>query len=200
MAGYADDGRRLVEPKDAAAWRRWLERNGESSAAVWLVYPKRVQGKRDLSYDEAVEEALCFGWIDSTVKSLDDERHRQLFSKRKARSTWAASNKERVARLMAEGRMTSSGQAMIDVAKANGMWTALDAIERLEIPDDLRAALAGSRAAGEAFDGFSPSSKKAILWWIASAKKDETRATRVRETARLAALGIKANHPEAKGR
>jgi len=155
-----------------------------------------VDGKRDLTYDEAVEEALCWGWIDSTVSRHDDEHYRQFFSRRKPTSTWSRTNKERVGRLVADGRMQPAGQALIDAAKANGMWTALDSIENLEVPADLAKALRTTKGAKKNFDAFSASSKKNILWWIASAKRPETRARRIADTARLASEGRRANHPD----
>jgi uncharacterized protein YdeI (YjbR/CyaY-like superfamily) len=192
----ASDGRPLVQPGSARAWRKWLAANHATSGPVWLVYRKKSAGGRDLTYDEAVEEALCFGWIDSTVKKLDDERYRQFFSRRKPTSTWSGTNKERVQRLIEERRMTEAGLAMIEAAKANGMWTALDAIEALEIPSDLAAEFRSRPGAKANFEAFSTSSKKNILWWIASAKRPETRARRIAETARMAAEGRRANHPE----
>ena len=191
----APDGRPMIQPGSAEAWRRWLADNHATSGPIWLVYRKRTAGGRDLTYDEAVEEALCFGWIDSTIKPLDEERYRQFYSRRKPTSTWSKLNKERVERLIAESRMTDAGMAPIDAAKANGMWTALDSVEALEVPPDLEEALEAFGARGN-FDDFSASSKKNILWWIASAKKAETRARRVAETARMAADGRRANHPE----
>jgi uncharacterized protein YdeI (YjbR/CyaY-like superfamily) len=190
----APDGRELVQPSGVTAWRKWLAANHATSDPVWLVYRKTVDRKRDLSYDEAVEEALCWGWIDSTVNRHDETHYRQFFSRRKPTSTWSRSNKERVARLIAEDRMRPAGQALIDAAKANGMWTALDAIDDLEVPPDLAKALRATKGARKNFEGFSASSKKMILWWIASAKRPETRAKRITETARKAADGKRANY------
>jgi uncharacterized protein YdeI (YjbR/CyaY-like superfamily) len=192
----APDGRVLVRPKDRAAWRKWLAANHATSEPIWLVYRKAAGGKRDLTYDEAVEEALCWGWIDSTVNRHDDAHYRQFFSRRKPTSTWSRSNKDRVARLTADGRMQPAGRALVDVAKANGMWTALDAVENLEVPPDLAKALRATKGAKKEFDAFSASSKKNILWWIASAKRPETRAKRIAETVRQAAEGKRANHPD----
>lgn len=185
----APDGREILHPKDRTAWRRWLAANHATSDPVWLVTEKRTTRAEGLDYDAAVEEALCFGWIDSTVNKHDDTHVRQFFSRRKPTSTWARSNKERVERLIADGRMQPAGQALIDAAKANGMWTALDQVENLEVPPDLAKALRTAKGARKHFDGFSASSRKMILWWIASAKRPETRAKRIAETARLAAEG-----------
>ena len=197
--GKADDGRDLIEPKSAADWRAWLAKNHAVADPIWLVFHKKGSDGSTLTYDQAVEEALCFGWIDSTVKTLDERRSRQFFSRRKKTSTWSASNKARVKVLIADGRMTPAGMESIEAAKANGMWSALDSVEALEVPDDLATALRRRKDAAKNFEAFSSSSKKTILWWIQSAKRTETRETRIAETARLAGLNMRANHPEARG-
>ena len=186
------DGREIVEVPDRAAWRHWLAERHEQRDAIWLVFHKKTSDGTSPSYEEAVEEALCFGWIDSTVNRLDERRSLQLFAPRKARSTWSASNKERVERLQRERLLTPAGIAAIDVAKANGSWTSLDAVERLEEPPELAAALDANGAARESWNGFSPSSRKAILWWVMSAKRSETRARRVEQTVHMAAKGLRA--------
>jgi uncharacterized protein YdeI (YjbR/CyaY-like superfamily) len=186
------DGREIVEVPDRAAWRRWLAERHEQREAIWLVLHKKTSDGRGPSYEEAVEEALCFGWIDSTVNRLDEQRHVQLFAPRKARSTWSRSNRERVARLAREGRLAPAGIAAIELAQANGSWTALEAVERLEEPGDLASALDAEAAAREHWNGFSPSSRKAILWWVTSAKRPETRAKRIDQTVRMAAKGLRA--------
>jgi uncharacterized protein YdeI (YjbR/CyaY-like superfamily) len=190
--GRHTDGREIVEVPGRAAWRRWLADRHEQREAIWLVFHKKTSDGTGPSYEEAVEEALCFGWIDSTANKLDEHRNLQLFAPRKPRSTWARSNKERVARLERGGLLAPAGIAAIEVAKANGSWTALDAIERLEEPPELASALDANDAAREYWNGFSPSSRKAILWWIVSAKRPETRAKRVEQTVRMAAQGLRA--------
>jgi uncharacterized protein YdeI (YjbR/CyaY-like superfamily) len=190
--GRHKDGREIVEVPDRAAWRRWLAERHEQREAIWLVFHKKTSDGTGPSYEEAVEEALCFGWIDSTANKLDEHRNLQLFAPRKPRSTWARSNKERVARLEREGLLAPAGIAAIEVAKANGSWTALDAVERLEEPPELASALDANDAARESWNRFSPSSRKAILWWIVSAKRPETRAKRVEQTVRMAAKGLRA--------
>lgn len=154
---------------------------------------KKATGKPRLEYGEAVEEALCFGWVDSKTNALDEERSMLWFAPRRPGSGWSKSNKERVERLIAEGRMASAGLAKIEAAKQDGSWTALDAAEALEIPADLQEALDGYESAGQHYDAFPPSVKKNILTWIATAKKAETRARRIEETARLAQDNIRAN-------
>lgn len=174
----APDGRPLLQPRDSAAWRRWLAANHATADPVWLVYYKKAHAKGRLTYEQALEEALCWGWIDSTVNRHDEERTRQFFSRRKPTSVWSKPNKERVARLISEGRMQPAGQAAIDVAKANGMWQALDAVDNLEVPPDLASALRSARAT-HAFDRLDDASKKSLLWHVLSAKRAQTRAKRV---------------------
>ena len=130
-----------------------------------------------------MEEALCFGWVDSRTRRLDDERYMLMFTPRKPGSPWSRPNKERVERLVASGLMTPPRLAKIEEAQRNGAWTVYDAIEDLVIPDDLAAALAEGTSAQETFEGFSISVRKNILWWIASARRPETRARRIAKTA-----------------
>lgn len=150
---------------------------------------KKASGKARFTYEQAVEEALCWGWIDSRTRALDDERGMLWMAPRKAKSGWSRSNKDRVARLAKAGRLAPAGKARIAAAKRDGSWTALDAVEAMTVPDDLARALR-SHASAPNFDSFPPSTRKAVLGWIASAKRAETRAKRVAETARLAAMNI----------
>jgi len=180
--------------QDRQAWRDWLEANHASKTGVWLIYYKKGSGKPRVAYDEAVEEALCFGWVDSRPNAIDEERYMQLFSPRKAKSPWSRLNKERVKRLIDAGLMTAAGLTKIEAAQADGSWGDYDTVEDLSVPSDLEAALDESPTARAHFEGFSPSSQKVILWWIASAKRPETRQKRIEETVQLAAKNIKANH------
>jgi len=182
-----------VHAKTRAAWRAWLEKNHARAEGVWLISYKKATGKPRLQYDEAVEEALCFGWIDSKPGKLDDERTMLWFAPRKPRSGWSKPNKERVERMIAAGRMTEAGLAKIEAAKVDGSWALLDAVEALEIPPDLQAAFAEYTNAAEHFGAFPRSVKRGILEWIATAKRPQTRAKRVQETARLAAQNVRAN-------
>ena len=182
-----------IHPETREAWRAWLEQNHTQGQGVWLISYKKATGKPRMEYDEAVEEALCFGWIDSKPNSLDDERSMLWFAPRKAGTGWSRINKGRVERLIAEGRMTPAGMAKVEAAKGDGSWSALDKVEELEIPADLAAALAQYDAAAQNFDAFPRSVKRGILEWIGNAKKPETRAKRVEETARLAQDNIRAN-------
>lgn len=177
---------------DASEWREWLERNHAEAPEAWLVYWKRHTGRPSITWAEAVEEALCFGWIDGGGRRLDDERTTLWFTRRKRGSVWSASNKKRVERLEREGRMTEHGRAAIARAKADGSWTVLDGPEALEVPPDLAAALAANHAAAGHFHAFPPGARKLILTWIATAKREETRRKRIDETVRLAAEGKRA--------
>jgi len=177
-----------VETADRATWRAWLEANHASARGVWLVSWRRGHGT-PIDYGEAVEEALCFGWIDSRGEVVDGRRSRLYFAPRTPSSAWSASNKERVARLVREGRMAPAGLAAIERARANGSWSLLDSVEQGVVPDDLAAALAAHPPAADRFAAFTPSVRKQILAWIATARRPETRAARIRETAQRAQRG-----------
>lgn len=176
-----------------SAFRMWLEQNYKTSKGIWLVYYKKKSGKASISYPEAVKEALCFGWIDSKVNSIDSERYMQVFTPRKPKSVWSALNKKYIAELLNLGLMMPEGLKMVEIAKQNGQWESLDKVESLEIPTDLEVQFRQNKTAKVNFENFSPSSRKAILQWIASAKRDETRQRRIQETVTLAAQKIKAN-------
>ena len=182
-----------THPLTRAEWRAWLSANHTRTEGVWLVTFKKATGKPRVEYDEAVEEALCFGWIDSKPNKLDAERSLLWFAPRKAGTGWSKPNKERVERLIAEGVMTPAGLAKIEAAKADGSWTALDAVEALELPPDLRAALQSNPPAATYWEAFPRSIKRGILEWILNAKSPQTRARRIQETAELAAENRRAN-------
>lgn len=182
-----------IHPKTRAAWRKWLEKNHTRTQGVWLINYKKATGKPRFDYDDAVEEALCFGWVDSKGNKLDDERSMLWFAPRRARTGWSKPNKARVEKLIQSGKMTAAGLAKIEAARQDGSWNALDKIEALEIPPDLQHALLARPQAEVNFVAFPRSVKRGILEWIATAKKPETRAKRVDETARLAAQNIRAN-------
>lgn len=175
---------------DRAALREWLREHHPSHGAIWLVYDKKhVKGARALTYDDIVEEALCFGWIDSVTRGVDEKRSSLYFSPRKPKSTWSAVNKKRLPRLIEQGLMHPAGKAKIDAAKKDGSWTTLDAIERLDMPRELKAALQKNAKANAAYGSFPPSARKQILYWITSAKRAETRADRVERTVAAVARG-----------
>jgi uncharacterized protein YdeI (YjbR/CyaY-like superfamily) len=166
---------------DRTAWRTWLEQKHATSTGVWVVYDKGATGRRTLSYDDIVDEALCFGWIDSLPRSLDEKQSMQYVSPRKPKSPWSKLNKQRVARLSDAGLMTDAGLAVVAAAKADGSWTSYDAVEELVVPQDLATALAENTTAEGNFHAFSASNKKQILWYVVSAKRPETRKKRIRQ-------------------
>ena len=172
-----------------AQWREWLTANADTSPGVWLVTYKRGSGQPAPTYDDVVEECLCFGWIDSTGRPRDESTGMQLVTPRKPRSTWAATNKVRIERLLEAGLMTERGLRVIAAAKANGSWTSLDAVERMEVPDDLAAGLEERPPARANFDAFPPSARKQVLWYVISAKRPETRAARIARVVAAAAEG-----------
>ena len=180
-----------VYPPDRAAWRAWLETHHATAKGVWLVYYKKGSGMPSIAYQDMVKECLCFGWIDSRVSKLDDTRYLQLITPRKPKSVWSKLNKSYVAELEREGLLMPAGLTKIDTAKADGSWTALDAVEALTIPDDLATALTARPAAQATFATYSPSTLKLALTKLAAAKRPETRQRRLAELIALAAEGKK---------
>lgn len=181
-----------VEVKSRAELRKWLQANHKRSGSIWLIVWKKPS-PHHVPYDEIVEEVLCFGWIDSQPRLLGKTRSMLRLSPRKPKSGWSAVNKKRVAALIESGKMTASGLAVIEEAKRNGSWTALDAAHAGEVPNDLSAAFKRHSGSKKNFDAFPPSTRKAILEWISLAKRPETRAARIEETAEKAARGERAN-------
>jgi uncharacterized protein YdeI (YjbR/CyaY-like superfamily) len=177
-----DQQRETVYAIDRQQWREWLDKNHHTSLGVWLIYYKVKSGKSSVRYSEAVKEALCFGWIDSQVKSLDEERYMQLYTPRKPKSVWSKLNKQYIEELIEQGLMTPSGLKKIETAKKDGSWKTLDVIEELIISADLKQALTANETAHNNFEGFSKSTKKNILFWIESAKRPETRLRRIEQT------------------
>ncbi len=170
-------------------WRAWLLGNHDRSPGIWFVFYKRRTGKKTVTYDDAVEEALCFGWIDSTVRRLDDERYCQRFTPRKERSTWSALNRKRVARLIKDGLMTEHGLRLVKVAKRTARWNPPELA--VEMVPEFEKALAGNKKAQEAFEALAPSYRKQYVGWIGVAKRPETKAKRVKESVALLAQGKK---------
>lgn len=166
-------------PSNQQEWRDWLEQNHQEQQSLWLILYKTNSSKFNLSWSNAVDEALCFGWIDSTRRPIDEEKFMQFFSQRKPKSNWSRINKEKVEKLIAEGKMSEAGINSIEVAKENGSWTFLDDIEDLVIPPDLATELATHSIANEFYQNLSKSIKKQILYWLASAKREETRRKRL---------------------
>ncbi|MGB0896673.1 MAG: YdeI/OmpD-associated family protein [Flavobacteriaceae bacterium] len=178
--------------KSAEDWRSWLLKNHTISGGVYLILYKVNSNKPSMRWEEAVRVALCFGWIDSTVKRLDDERRRQLFTPRKPKSAWSKLNKTHIQELIANGKMHESGFLKIQTAKEDGSWTALDTVEDLIIPEDLQIEFDKHPLAFKNYNQFSKSYKKGYLYWLYSGKKQATRTKRITEIIRLCELNIKA--------
>jgi uncharacterized protein YdeI (YjbR/CyaY-like superfamily) len=178
-----------------ADWRAWLAQNGRSEKEVWLVIHHKDSGTPSVRYHEAIEHALCFGWIDGLHRKRDADSSQLRFTPRTPRSTWSRVNRQRAAKMIEEGLMTERGQALIELAKAKGTWQVLPDAESSVIPDDLQELLDQDEGARKNFERFPPSSKRLILEWIAAAKKPDTRQRRINQTAVLAAVNIRANHP-----
>jgi uncharacterized protein YdeI (YjbR/CyaY-like superfamily) len=183
----------------AADWRAWLADNARREKEVWLIIHHKGSGIPGVLYDEAIEHALCYGWIDSHARKHNADSSLLRFTPRGPRSTWSRLNRERATRMSALGLMTEDGQAVIDRAVANGTWQILADAESVTVPDDLQKLLEDNQAADENFRRFPPSSKRRILEWIASAKRPDTRRRRIDQTVNLAAVNIRANHPGARG-
>lgn len=182
----------IYHAESRAQWRAWLTQHHDSASGVWLCSWRTPTGRPRCPYPEVVEEALCFGWIDSTAKTLDAERGLQLVTPRKAKSTWTRLNRQRVADMEAAGLMTDAGRRAVEVAQANGYWTIYDSVEDLLEPDALAAALDANVAARASWDAFPPSARKMMLWWVVSATKPETRDRRIDSIVAKAALGERA--------
>ncbi len=178
-------------PADQKDWRKWLTSNHKKKEAVWLIFYKTKSPKYNLSWSEAVDQALCFGWIDSTKRTIDSTRYKQYFTKRKPKSNWSKINKDKVEMLIKQGLMEEEGYRSIAVARQNGSWTILDEVEALVVPEDLHAAFATVPGAKEYFDGLSKSVKKSLLYWVVSAQRKETRHKRIVEVVESAGKGLK---------
>lgn len=182
-----------IQAADRALWRTWLEQHHDKERSVWLILFRKGHEVESVGYAEAVEEALCFGWIDSVVNKRDEYSKYQYFSPRKPKSGWSTSNKERVHRMTAAGLMAPAGQALIDLAKTNGAWESLEKVEQEQMPDDFGKALKKDKTALKNYNAFPPSARKLILHWIFSAKRPETRQQRIAQTVELAAQNIRAH-------
>ncbi|MDV6260286.1 YdeI/OmpD-associated family protein [Rhodococcoides yunnanense] len=186
-----DDAPR-VHAETRAQWRTWLAAHHGTAESAWLVSWKKATGKPAISYDDAVLEALAVGWVDSRPRKLDDERTMLYFSPRKPASAWSRPNKIRIETLREAGLMFPAGERAVEAAVANGAWTVLDEVEDLIVPEDLSAAFAEYAGSESNWTKFPPSARRGILEWIVTAKRAETRAARVQETARLASIGERA--------
>ena len=178
------NGKEVLTPGERAQWRGWLAANPERSEGVWVVYGKKSSDLQGPGYDELVEEALCFGWIDSVTRRVDEDRLIQWFSPRRPGGLWSALNRERTERLEHDGLMTAAGRSAIDRAKVDGSWSQTDEVDALVIPADLEAAFDGAREAREAYQILPDTAKKKLLWAVYSAKRPETRARRIADVIR----------------
>ena len=192
----ANDGRneRLeVQVASRQQWRDWLRDNAPDTDGCWVITWRKGSGQPIVGYNDLVEEALCVGWVDSRPRKVDEHRTALLMTPRKSGSGWSRPNKQRIARLESAGLMRPSGQAVVAAARADGSWELLDAVEDLQEPPELSAALDAEQAARAAWDGFPRSAKRGILEWIAQARTTPTRNKRIRETVEQAARGERAN-------
>ncbi|QIA08653.1 YdeI/OmpD-associated family protein [Draconibacterium halophilum] len=178
-------------PEDKKDWRNWLELNHNKKEGVWLIFYRKNSPNYNLSWSESVDEALCFGWIDSTKRTIDNRKYKQYFCKRKAKSNWSKINKEKVTILIDQGLMEEEGYKSIEIAKENGSWTILDEVEALVIPEDLKAEFTNYKGSMEYFESRSKSVKKILLHWIVSAKRKETRRKRILEIVENASKNMK---------
>ncbi|SFT09059.1 YdeI/OmpD-associated family protein [Sphingobacterium wenxiniae] len=175
----------IFYPTSLTAWRKWLEKNHLSKQSVWLVFYTKKSKKKTISWRNAVDVALCFGWIDSKKVKIDEETAHQFFSKRKPRSTWSKINKEKVQQLIDDGLMTPAGFHSIEIAKHNGSWTILDGVEDLIIPDDLEQAFSRHEGSKNYFLSLSKTTRKMMLQRLVLAKRSETRRKRIDEITKL---------------
>jgi uncharacterized protein YdeI (YjbR/CyaY-like superfamily) len=178
-------------PKSQTEWRQWLHENHLSKTSVWLIFYKKKSEQPTISWSEAVDEALCFGWIDSVKKKLDEDRSIQFFSKRKPNGTWSKINKAKVDELIASGKMMEAGYNIILTAKQNGSWSILDEVEELIIPKDLEKEFKRKPGSKDYFLSLSKSVKKMMLQWIVLAKQDATRQKRINEIVEMASQKLK---------
>ena len=175
-----------VRARSRKTWRAWLAKHHKRSTGVWLVFPKKASGLPTVSYNDAVEEALCFGWIDGLMNPIDQTYYKQMFTPRKPKSAWAPSNKQRVERLIEQGLMTPAGLAAIDTAKANGSWDRLSAAASLVVPPELKKAIDASEKARKHWPQFTDSQRRHFLYFLATAKREETRAKRIAQIVSMA--------------
>ncbi|TAE59940.1 MAG: hypothetical protein EAZ89_02010 [Bacteroidetes bacterium] len=186
------DGVKTYHATSREDWRRWLAENQDKEKNLWLVIYRKQSGIPSVYYDEAVDEAICFGWIDSKINKRDEVSFYQFFARRNPKSNWSKVNKEKVARLLAAGLIEEPGLKMIELAKQTGTWTALDGVEDAVIPPDLKAAFDQNPTAWAYFDAFPRSAKRGILEWLLNAKRPETREKRIREIVEKAEQNIRA--------
>jgi uncharacterized protein YdeI (YjbR/CyaY-like superfamily) len=187
------DGVKTFYAKSQKHWRDWLEKNHTMEKSVWLIIYKKESETPSVYYPEAVDEALCFGWIDSKANKKDSESYYQFFSQRNPKSNWSKINKDKVERLLKANQIHTSGMVMIELAKSTGTWDALNDVDNLIVPEDMQVLFNKNKVAFKNWQTFPPSSRRGILEWILNAKRPETRKQRIEETVRLAKDNIKAN-------
>lgn len=178
-------------PSNREEWRNWLAAHHLSTPSVWLILYKKKSNIPSITWSEAVDEALCFGWIDSTKKTIDEHSYMQYFGQRKPKSTWSKVNKEKIKKLEEKGLITAAGREIIEIAKKNGSWNILDEVESLQMPDDLQKELDLYPNANSHYSNFSKSTKKSLMYWITSAKRAATREKRIKEVAELTNQNLK---------
>jgi uncharacterized protein YdeI (YjbR/CyaY-like superfamily) len=185
----------MLDVPSVDAWRAWLDEHGRTSGPVWLVVRRLDSPTPGVHFEEAIEHAACFGWVDSKAVKRDGESFLLKFARRTPRSSWGPKNRVRAERMIAAGLMTAAGQEAIDAAKADGRWDAHAEAQAEVVPPDLLAEFDRDPVARRHFEAFPSSSKRLILQWISSAVRPETRARRIRTTVELAARNERANHP-----
>lgn len=188
------DDKNVICPANRKEWREWLRKNHETQASVWVIYYKKDSPLQSMTWSDAVDEALCFGWIDSIRKTVDSERFIQYFSKRKPNGAWSKVNKIKIEQLIKDDLMAEAGLKSIETAKANKSWNILDEVDALIIPADLELAFGRHPGAKDYYESLSKSIKKQILQWVVLAKRPETRQNRIEEIAELAGQGLKPKH------
>lgn len=180
--------------KNAIEWRNWLHENHMNSTGIYLIFYKVDSPFESMRWEEAVQVAICYGWIDSTVKRLDSEKRKQVFTPRKDKSVWSKLNKSYVEKLLLENLMHESGLSKIETAKINGSWTSLDEVEGLIVPSDLKIAFDDNKTAFENYQAFSPSYRKSYLYWLNQAKRETTRNSRITEIINCCEKNLKARN------
>ena len=194
------DALEQVEIASRAELRAWLKKHHARAEGIWLISYKKVVPEKHVGWDTIVEEALCFGWIDSVARALDDERRMLYLCPRKPKSVWSKVNKDRIVQLLASKRMTSAGLKKIEAAKQDGSWTAADAAEAMEMPPDMLRALRANKTAHKHYQAFPPSARKQIIGWVLGAKTEVTRARRIEQSVAMAAQNIRANQQGVKNK
>jgi uncharacterized protein YdeI (YjbR/CyaY-like superfamily) len=185
------DSKELHYFKNAQEWREWLHENHNNSTGICLLFYRVGSENESMRWEEAVQVAICYGWIDSTVKKIDDVCRKQVFTPRKDKSVWSKLNKTYIEKLIADNLIHESGLKKIEIAKQNGSWESLDAVENLEIPNDLQKAFNKNKTAFENYQNFSFTYRKSYLYWLNQAKREETRNNRISEIIRLCELNLK---------